>query len=68
MFSWLIKLYKHTDDFILEKCGEEILFYLKYEKYCAILFLVMWIANIPVTYIYLMSSFDNSQINFTSFL
>jgi hypothetical protein len=60
LFSWLSELYSISDTLIVNRCGEEVLFYLKYEKYCAILFFVMSLANTPVTYIYFMSSFDNS--------
>ena len=67
-FSWLVKLYKINDAFIVQNCGEEILFYLKYEKYCAILFMIMWIVTTPVTYIYFTASQENDQIKFTSYL
>jgi len=48
-----------SDSHVLVNCGEEVLFYLKYEKYCAILFLIMALFNVPVLAIYWRSSFRN---------
>jgi len=59
-FGWFIKLYNTDDPFILENCGQEVLFYLKYLKYTATLFFIMSICNIPVIFVYISSSYANS--------
>ena len=45
-----------------------MLFYLKYEKYCALLFLMMSLVNIVLVYLYFLNSYQNQQVTFTSFL
>ena len=52
MFDWYLKLWEIEDTEILEKCGEEMVFYLKYLKSCAVLFFIMSLLNIPALIIY----------------
>ena len=66
-FQWFNDLYNITDETVLQECGEEVLFYLKYEKYVAILFLIMAICNIPVLSIYFTAANDQKE-NKISFL
>lgn len=61
LFGWFTKLYRIEEYEILEKCGEEVVFYLKYEKYCAGLFFFMSILNIPALCIYYQESHKTSQ-------
>lgn len=61
-FGWFLKLISISDQHILKNCGEEVLFYLKYEKYVAILFLIMSVFNIPVIIIYYKSSYSNQNL------
>ena len=56
------------DAFILQNCGEEVLFFLKYEKYCAVLFFLMSVVNAPLILVYAASSVDNPNIKVESFL
>ena len=59
-FGWFRELYSIDDVQIFSLKGQDVLFYLKYEKYCAILFFMMSLCNIPVILIYYKSSFDNT--------
>lgn len=67
-FGWFRELYSIDDVQIFSLKGQDVLFYLKYEKYCAILFFMMSLCNIPVILIYYKSSFDNTQIKIDSYL
>ena len=61
LFDWLIELYDITDDMIVKECGEEILFYLKYEKYTSVLFFLMFIPNSFLIWVYVKCSFEEGS-------
>jgi hypothetical protein len=52
---------------IVKECGEEILFYLKYEKYTSVLFFLMFIPNSILIWVYVQSSYDEGSA-FESFI
>jgi hypothetical protein len=67
-FAWFWRLYAIEDTFILQNCGEEVLFYLKYEKFCAFLFGLMSLVNVFLGVLYFAASYSNKHLSFTSWL
>lgn len=44
-------------------CGEEILFHLIWEKYCSVLFMLIFICNLPLMCVYKISANNTLATN-----
>ena len=70
IFTWLIKILNQTEEETYADAGHEVLLYLAFLKYSAILYLTMFVVGgIPLLILYISESHNpNQQYNLDSFM